>query len=46
MKTGAPPIFVEFLIGEIYAPKTAKEKAFEHLKIAVGCAAPPDLLSC
>ena len=35
LKAGAPPIFVEFLIGEIYAQKNDKEKAFEHLKIAV-----------
>src|ERR1700751_3335305 len=35
LKAGAPPIFVEFLIGEIYAQKSDKEKAFEHLKIAV-----------
>jgi tetratricopeptide (TPR) repeat protein len=35
LKAGAPPVFVEFLIGEIYAQKNDKEKAFEHLKIAV-----------
>jgi tetratricopeptide (TPR) repeat protein len=35
LKAGAPPIFAEFLIGSIYAQKNDKEKAFEHLKIAV-----------
>ena len=35
LKAGVPPIFVEFLIGEIYAQMNEKEKAFEHLKIAL-----------
>lgn len=35
LKAGTPPVFAEFLIGSIYAQKNDKEKAFEHLKIAV-----------
>ena len=35
LKAGVPPIFAEFLSGSIYAQKKEKEKAFEHLKIAV-----------
>jgi len=35
LKAGVPPVFAEFLIGSIYAQKNEKDKAFEHLKIAV-----------
>jgi tetratricopeptide (TPR) repeat protein len=35
LRAGAPPIFAEFLIGSIYAQNNDKEKAFEHLKVAV-----------
>jgi tetratricopeptide (TPR) repeat protein len=35
LKAGVPPIFAEFLIGSIYAQKNEKDKAFEHLTIAV-----------
>lgn len=35
LKAGVPPVFAEYLIASIYAQKNEKEKAFEHLKIAV-----------
>jgi tetratricopeptide (TPR) repeat protein len=35
LKAGVPPIFGEYVIATIYAQKNEKEKAFEHLKIAV-----------
>ena len=35
LKAGVPPIFGEYVIASIYAQKGDKEKAFEHLKIAV-----------
>lgn len=35
LKAGVPPIFGEYVIASVYAQKNQKEKAFEHLKIAV-----------
>jgi len=35
LQAGAPPLFVEFSLGAIYAQKGEKEKAFEHLQKAV-----------
>jgi tetratricopeptide (TPR) repeat protein len=35
LQAGVPPIFGEYVIATIYAQMNEKEKAFEHLKIAV-----------
>jgi len=35
LKVGVPPVFAEFSIATIYAQKGDKEKAFEHLQIAL-----------
>ena len=35
LKAGVPPTFGEYVIASIYAQKNDKEKALEHLKIAV-----------
>lgn len=35
MKAGVPPIFGQYVIASIYAQRNEREKAFEHLKIAL-----------
>jgi len=35
LKAGVPPTFGEYVIASVYAQKNEKEKAFEHLKVAV-----------
>jgi tetratricopeptide (TPR) repeat protein len=35
LKAGVPPVFGEFMLGTIYAQKSEKEKAFEHIQKAL-----------
>lgn len=35
VKASVPPLFAEYIIASIYAQKNDREKAFEHLKLAV-----------